>query len=117
MTKQSTRDLILWITFFTGPVLWLISFQAKLSWGTWVCASESKIGLFVFAVLAFLLSSVAGFLAWGQWKELGSQDPGEAHDSLARSRFMAVCAMAFSAAFCLVIVAQAIPDLILEACQ
>ena len=117
MTKQSTRDLILWLAFFAAPLAWLCSFQAKFSWTPWVCASQSKLAPLSFALIAFLLSALAGLVARRQWKELGAQQPGEAADVPARSRFMAIGAMVFSVSFCVVIVAQTIPDLILGVCQ
>jgi hypothetical protein len=110
VTKQTTRDLLLWIVLLAGPILWLLSFEGKLAWNPWACASQAKTGLFLFTVLAFLLTAAAGFLAWRQWKAL--DEP-----STARSRFMALGGVVFGAGFCLVIVAQVIPDLFLEVCQ
>lgn len=117
MTSQSSRDRILWISFFAGPAFWLFSFQAKFSWTQWACASQNKATLFVFAFLALLCSGTAGLLAWRQWKELGPEQPDEAANVTSRSRFMALGAVVFSTAFCVVILAQTIPDIILEACQ
>ena len=82
------------------------------------CASlsmASRARFFSFLALAFTL--FAGFLAWRQWKELGSRQPDEAADPSSRARFMAVGAMVFSVGFSMVIVAQTVPDLILNSCQ
>jgi hypothetical protein len=117
MTRQTTRDLLLWIGVLAGPVLWLFSFEAKLYWNTWTCASQTKAAPFLIASAAFLLTAGAGLLAWRQWKELGKQASGDAGDALARSRLMALGGLVFSAGFCMVIVAQAIPDMLLEVCQ
>jgi 4-hydroxybenzoate polyprenyltransferase len=117
MTKEKVRDLILWITVFAGPVFWLFSFQAKFSFNTWTCASQTKLPLFLFALIAFVLTAGAGLLAWRQWRALDKQSPPERGDLLARSRFMAVGAIAFSVGFCLVILAQTIPDMIIGPCQ
>ena len=117
MTKQVTRDLLLWIGVLAGPVFWLFSFQAKFSWVPLACAAQSKLVLLLFSLSALTLTASAGFLSWRQWKELGNQHPGEAGDTLARSRFMALGGMVFGLGFCVVILAQAIPDLILGVCQ
>jgi hypothetical protein len=117
MSQPGTRDRLLWISLLASPVFWLFSFQAKFSWGPLACASQTKVVLFLFSLIAFLLSAAAGFLARRQWKELGNQQPGESSGPLARSRFMALGGMVFSISFCMVIVAQSIPDLILGACQ
>ena len=117
MAKETIRDLILWISVLAGPAFWLLSFQAKFSWTQWACASQTKAGLFVFAFIALVLTAGAGIMAWRQWKQLGAQPTGEAGSALARSRFMALGGMAFSIGFFLVIVAQTVPDVILEVCQ
>jgi dipeptide/tripeptide permease len=117
MTRAATRNLILWLTLFAGPAFWLLSFQAKFSWTQWACSSQNKLALFIFALLALALTATAGILARRQYKELGDRQPGEEGSDVARSRFMALGAMVFSAGFCLVIVAQTIPDMVLGACQ
>ncbi len=117
MTAEAKRDLILWTVVLAGPVLWLSSFQAKFSWTPWACASQTKSVLLLFALLALLLTAGAGLLAWRQWKRLGSHTGGEGGDAQTRSRFMALGGLVFSAGFSLVILAQAIPDLILGVCQ
>jgi hypothetical protein len=117
MTKEVMRDLLLWVTVLAGPVFWLLSFEAKFSWTQWACASQTKAGLFFFALIALALTAGAGLLAWRQWKQLGNEPPSEAGSALSRSRFMALGGMAFSIGFCVVIVAQTIPDMILGVCQ
>jgi hypothetical protein len=117
MTAERTRDLILWCAVLAGPIIWLWSFQAKFSWVPIACASQSKLALLGFSLLALAFTLLAGFLAWRQWKELGSRQPDEAADPSSRARFMAVGAMVFSVGFSMVIVAQTVPDLILNSCQ
>jgi hypothetical protein len=117
MTKQKARDLILWVTMLAGPAFWLCSFQAKFSFNTWTCASQTKSPLFLFALTAFVLTAGAGLLGWRQWRALDKTLPEESGDPTARSRFMAIGAMTFSVGFGLVILAQMIPDLILDPCQ
>ena len=117
MAKQAARNLLLWSAVLAGPILWLLSFQAKFSWNPWACASQAKLILFFISLAAFWLTASAGFLAWRQWYALGHQPPADAGATLARSRFMALGGMAFSAGFCIVIVAQVIPDLLFEVCQ
>lgn len=117
MTREKTRDLILWLTVFAGPVFWLVSFQAKLSWNTWTCAEQTNMPLFLFALTAFLLTAGAGLLASRQWHSLGANTPSDGGDPPTRARFMALGAVIFSIGFCLIIIAQAIPDLIIDPCQ
>jgi hypothetical protein len=117
MSFQINRDLALWIGVLAGPVFWLCSFEAKFAWAPWACTFQTKLALYLVSLLALLLTAAAGVLAWRQWKELGKESPGEAGGALARSRFMAIGGIVFSASFCMVIVAQAIPELMLGACE
>jgi ABC-type Fe3+-siderophore transport system permease subunit len=116
-TKSTARDLILWLAFLAGPVFWLISFQAKFSWTPITCATQSKVTVFLFSAIAFVLTAIAGLLAWRAWRSVGTEQPGERGRPIDRTRFMALGAVVFCAGFCVVIIAQAIPDLILGACQ
>ena len=117
MTKQAARDLLLWVAVLAGPILWLLSFQAKFSWNPWACASQAKLILFSISLAAFLLTAGAGLLAWRQWYALRHQPTADTGATLARSRFMALGGLVFSAGFCMVIIAQVIPDLLFEVCQ
>ena len=117
MDTQVKRNLILWTTLLAGPLFWLVSFQAKYSWLTWTCASQSKLALLVFALIALALTAGAGLLAWREWKVIGVRAPGEAADPVARSRFMALGAVVLNAGFFLTVLSQVIPDLLLGPCQ
>jgi hypothetical protein len=64
-----------------------------------------------------LLAPGGGLVANLTWKHLGHERPEKARGVLARSRFMAVAGLLSSTMFCLVIVAQAIPSFILNACE
>jgi len=117
MTEPGTRDRILWMALFAGPLFWLMSFLAKFAWVPKACTSQTNLVLLLFAFVALFLTGIAGVLAWRQWSELGKQEAGEGGDSLTRSRFMAVGAIVFSVSFGGVIIAQTVPDLILRVCQ
>ncbi|MBV8708860.1 MAG: hypothetical protein JO182_10170 [Acidobacteriaceae bacterium] len=117
MSFQINRDLALWIGVLAGPVFWLCSFEAKFAWAPWACTFQTKLALYLVSLLALLLTAASGVLAWRQWKELGKDPAGEASGALARSRFMAIGGIVFSVSFCMVIVAQAIPELMLGACE
>ncbi|HEY7209241.1 MAG TPA: hypothetical protein VH477_03140 [Bryobacteraceae bacterium] len=117
MARHLTRDLILWLSLLAGPVLWLISFQAKFAWVPLTCAAQSRFATLLFSILALALTAIAGTVAWRQWRALQNGSPEIAGPGLAASRFLALGAIAFSAGFFLVILAQIVPDVVLEACQ
>ncbi|HLI64363.1 MAG TPA: hypothetical protein VKV05_13275 [Terriglobales bacterium] len=112
-----TRDFALWTGILAGPVVWLLSFQANFTLAPWACEFNSKIALFCVTILGLVLVAGSGLLAWREWTVLGKVWPGDTGGALARSRTMAVCGVLLSAMFFLVILAQAIPNLILGACE
>ncbi len=111
------RDLALWTGILAGPLVWLISFEANFALVPWACIFEAKLALYLVSLVALAASGAAGFLAWHEWKVLGREMPGQGGDTLSRSRIMALGGVLLSAMCCLIIVAQAIPEFILGACQ
>lgn len=114
---MTRRDVTLWAGILAGPIVWLLSFQAKFTLAPWACEFNTKLALFLVTILALALVAGSGLLAWREWSELGKVWPGEAGGTLARSRIMAIGGVLLSAMFFLVIVAQSIPELILGACE
>ena len=115
--SSQRRNLYLWISVLTGPILWLISFAAKFFWVPVACATQTKLVLLLFSVVALLMTVAAGLMGWQQFQQLGRSTVADSGDPLARSRFFAIGGMALSAGFCLVLIAQTLPDLVLGVCQ
>jgi len=112
-----SRDLALWTGVLGGPIVWLLSFEANFALAPWACTFDAKLALYIVSVVALVLAAASGLLAWRQWKELGQEWPGEGDGALPRSRIMAIGGVLLSAMFFLVILAQALPEIILGACQ
>jgi hypothetical protein len=111
------RNLLLWLGFFGGPLIWLLSFGARWSLSGWVCAFRWKPALFVIAGVAIAISAGSGVLSWTEWQRVGRELPGEAGGAVARSRYVALLGVVLSAFAILLIVAQTIPEVVLGACE
>ncbi len=111
------RDLALWIGLLAGPVAWLVSFEANFALVPWTCIWQGKLTLYLVSLAAFVVAAGAGVLAWNQWSELGREADPRGGDTLSRSRIMAFGGVVLSSLSCLIIVAQAIAESILGACQ
>jgi small-conductance mechanosensitive channel len=111
------RDLALWTGILAGPVVWLLSFEANFALAPWACEFNNKLALFLVAIFALVLVAGSGLLAWCEWNATGKVWPGGAGGPLARERVMAGCGILLSAMFFVVIVAQAVPNLLLGACD
>jgi hypothetical protein len=111
------RDVILWTCVLAGPIVWLFSFEANFALAPWACTLQAKIGLYLVSLAALILCAGSGLLAWREWSALGKEWPGGAGGSEARSRIMAVGGVLLSAMFFLVVLAQAVPEVLLQACE
>jgi hypothetical protein len=112
-----TRNFALWTAILAGPIVWLVSFEANFALAPWACLFQAKLALYIVSILALVLAGGSGMLAWRQWSELGREQPGEGAGALPRSRIMALGGLLLSSLFFLVILAQAIPEVILQACE
>jgi hypothetical protein len=68
-------------------------------------------------VAALALTTISGLVAWNQWQQLGREYPGEATGSLPNSRALASGGVLMNAMFFLVILTQALVEIILGACE
>ncbi len=102
------------IGLLAGPVAWLVQLQVSYMLVPWACARGGQVVLHLVA-LAMLAVAAAGLgLAWRAARRVvgGGGAPG----SEVR-RFVAGCGVGLSLLFLLVIVASAIPNFILRACD
>ena len=109
------RDFALWAGILTGPVVWLLSLEAKFAIAPWVCAWHWKPAIYVVSLAAFAIVAFAGWVAWSQWREL-SDGPAN-HMQLGAPQAMAFGGMLLSAGFLIVLIAQALPELLMSGCE
>lgn len=114
---MNRRDLALWTGILGGPIIWLVSFEANFALAPWACEFNNKLALFLVTIAGLILVAASGLLAWREWNATGKVWPGEEGGALGRERVMAGAGLLMSAMFFLVIVAQGIPNLLLEACD
>jgi ABC-type Fe3+-siderophore transport system permease subunit len=112
------RDLMLWTAFFAGPVIWLLSFGARWSLSGWVCAFQNwKPALLVIVLVSIAILAGSGLMAWNQWQRVGRELPGEGGGAVARSRYLALLGVVLCVFSILLIVAQAVPEVVLGVCE
>ena len=112
-----TRELQLWIAVLLSPTVWLISFLANFALAPWACSLGWKPALFVVTGVSLALTAASGVLAWRLWRQVGVEMPGEIGGAIAHARSLALAGVLLSAMFFLVIVAQAVPNVMLGACE
>ena len=107
----------LWIANLTGPVIWFASMQANFVLSPWACTLGWKPVLYVVSIVAMATVAVSGWFAYNQWQQLGREEPGESGGAIAASRALAAGGVGLSAMFFLIILAQAVVEIILGSCE
>lgn len=112
-----SRTLALWTGVLGGPLVWLCSFEARFALAPWACTFQNKWALYAVAFAALVLCLVCAAVAWREWKSMGEGGPSSAGGALARGQFMAIGGIALSVGCAMIVVAQAIPEFLLGACE
>ena len=96
------KQAVLGTGLVLAPMAWFASLEANFALAPLACAGHGKNMLLLVSAVALGLAVASGLLAWTQrnW-----------------DRRLAITGAVFSALFSLVIVAQAIPNLILGGCE
>ncbi len=111
------REIVLWAAVLAGPLIWFTAMQANFVLAPWACALGWKPALYAVSIIALAIVAGFGFVARREWQQLGEADAHEQGGALAAERALAIGGMALSAMSFLVILAQAIPQIILGACE
>lgn len=100
-----------------GPIAWAVQFHVSYFATPYLCGSG--LGWLPLAVSAAALVVVALALraAWRSWARIGRPHETEGSQVEGRTRMLAVGGLGVSAFFLVVIVAGAIPALLLDACR
>jgi hypothetical protein len=115
-TPESRRDMIeLWVGILTGPMLWFAQQQICFVIVPWVCDHGGVIWLHVVSVVCLLGTVASGWLALSHWRRERSRENPSAGEQ--RVRFMSTLGMFSSLFFGALIVAQGIPNFLLDPCQ
>jgi hypothetical protein len=111
------RNIALWIGVLGGPLAWLCSFEARFALAPWACTFQNKLALYVVTWIAIVVCGACAAIAWRQWKALGEQGPSPDAGAVPRSAFMAIGGIVLSLGCCMIVIAQAIPEVVLGACE
>ena len=110
------RGLVrLWMGVLGGPFVWAADLQVAYWLVYHACHTGSMVPLYVETVLALVLCAVPFAVAWRMFRQFpaGEDGGGQADD---RGRFMAIAGMGLSVMSFIVLVAAAVPRLVLTPC-
>jgi hypothetical protein len=107
--------LLLWIGVLGGPLVWAADLQVAYWLVYHACHTNSMMLLYVETVLAMVLCAVPCAIAWRMFRQFpqGEDGGGQADD---RARFMAITGVGLSLMSFIVLIAAAVPRLVLTPC-
>jgi len=113
------REAILWIGILVSPVIWFLSLEANFALAPLACSGQAqgKLLLYLVSGVSLILTAIAAALSYTEWQTSGQNAPGEQMHFWPRRRAMALAGMGLSGLAFLVIIAQAIPTLMLAGCE
>jgi hypothetical protein len=101
-----------------APVAFLLHLQINYALVPAVCGGRGgRVLLHAVAILFMLVAAGGAWIAWRNWRETGQDEPGEAANVLERSRFLSVVGLMLSGLVLIVLVAQWIPQFMINPCQ
>ncbi len=112
-----SRNFALWTGFLGGPFIWLCSFEARFALAPWACTFQNKWALHGVAIAGLILCLGCAALSWSQWKAAGEQPPSASEGVQPRSNFLAILGIVTSLGCGMIVIAQAIPEFVLAACE
>jgi hypothetical protein len=111
------RPSLIWIAIPAGPAIWFLSFGANFSLSGWVCQWQWQPALHAVSLVALAVAGGSALLGWSQWQKLGRAFPGETAGLIPRSRVLAIAGILLGSVSFLLILAQAIVQVILGGCE
>lgn len=107
------KSLLAWSGAFLAPLAWFAGMQANFALATLACSTGTKVLLHLVSAATLVLSGGAAALSWRQWRASAS---GEPQVPPVRGE-IALASFVVGIGTSLVVVAQAIPNLLLRACE
>jgi hypothetical protein len=111
------RAAVLWIGILTGPTAWAVDLVLRYALVHWSCAARQTGVLKLISIATLLVVVAAGVIAGQAFRNTPSRAPTDGGRSIDRGRFMAMLGILTSLLFALVVVAGAVPQWVLDACD
>jgi hypothetical protein len=109
--------MALWTGILAGPVAWALDLGVSYALVKWSCASQRDTVLHLITPAALAVVAGGAVVSFLALQQTPPQLPADGGGPGQRARFMAVLGLASCALFAVAIVAGAIPQWVLDACQ
>jgi len=109
--------LPLWSGILAGPIAWAFDLEVRYALVKWTCVSQRPALLHAVTAASLLVVAAGACVSWLALQRTAAHVPIDGGGPRQRAQFMATLGLASSALFALAIVAGAIPQWMLDACQ
>jgi len=109
--------LALWSGITAGPIAWAIELTVSYAIVKRVCASRNDVVLHLITILSLAIVAGGGLLSGNAYQRTAQDRPTDGSSPRQRARFMAILGLALSGFFLVVIIASALPNWVIDACQ
>jgi hypothetical protein len=106
-----------WAGIFAGPIAWAFDLQLSYSLVQWTCGGGPVVVLYVIPLGALSMIAAGAYGSWVALQRGSAREREDGSQPDERGRFMAVLGLLMCAFFGLVVIAGAIPRVILDACH
>ncbi len=110
-------ELILWAGLVIAPTAWALSQEANFALAPLACGAMAKPTLILISIISLALIAVSGLLSWTQLRLPVKDSVGQMIPVTPRRRGMALSGVLLSGLFFLVVLAQAIPNVMMVGCE
>jgi hypothetical protein len=105
-----------WAGIFVGPVVWFLSLEANFALAPLMCGRGGFVPAYLVSLFALALTCTAAILCWMRWRQFRTQTVADGPTPIGTAPLSFAGAVVSGFSF-LVILAQAIPTLMMGGCE
>jgi hypothetical protein len=114
--SQSAGTWILWIGLLAAPAAWAFDLTISYAIVHWTCSSQQTFVLHLITLGALAMTAGGAAASWTALQHAPDAAADDGPRPIDRGRFMAILGLLVSVFFALVMVANAVPRVMLDAC-
>jgi hypothetical protein len=106
-----------WMGILGTPLIWLAYLQISYALATTPCPRDMKGAIGIATAVALGATAVAAFACWRSWCASGAGHNTHNSDPLGLGRFLALSGLGVSGLILLLVIASAIPIIVVKGCE
>jgi len=111
------RPGVLWAGILAGPLAWSADLAVSYALVKWTCSTQRTAVLHLITVATLAVVALGAAIAWQSRMAASSAGSTDGGRPIERAQFMALLGLATSAFFFTVVIAEWLPQWVLDACH